>query len=252
MPYTINKLTPANYYTDDRHMSVSAFKLYQKCEYAGKIGWDSEPSEAMMIGSYVDAFVEGTLDKFKLENPDIFTARGELRAGYKNADLICDFITKDPVFSQFMSGEKQTIFTGDIAGVPWKVKIDSYSPHIAINDLKVMSTVTDKRGNYYDFITPWGYDIQLAAYQHIVEQNTGEKLPCYICAVTKESPINSVIINIPQHYLDKALYIIEQLAPRYYDIKMGKIEPAACGICDKCIQSRSETPIISLEDIINV
>ena len=246
-------LTPENYYEDDEYMSVSAFKKFQKCEADGKKGFSGFRSDAMLIGSYVDAFVEGTLEQFKEENPDIFSSqgknKGELKAPYRNADLICDFITKDRVFSQFMSGEKQTIMTGEIAGVPWKIKMDSYSPHIAINDLKVMATVTDRSGNFYDFITPWGYDIQLACYQEIVRQNTGEQLLCYICAVTKETPINSVIVNIPQLHLDRALYKVQSLAPHYYDVKRGLILPNSCGICDTCIESRKETQIISLDDL---
>jgi hypothetical protein len=150
-----------------------------------------------------------------------------------------------------MSGEKQTIMTGEIAGVPFKIKIDSYSPHIAINDLKVMRTVTNSQGEFYDFITPWGYDIQLACYQEIVRQNTGEQLPCFICAVTKESPINSVIVNIPQNVLDRARYVVEEDIKHYYDVKTGKVEPVGCGKCKSCISLRKETPIISMADFID-
>lgn len=247
-------LTSDNYYDKDEYMSVSEFKRYQKCEVFGIQGYMEQMTDAMLIGSYVDSYIEGTLSKFKEEHPEVFSSRGEnkgeLKAPYKNADTICEYIDNDKVFSQFMSGEKQTIMTGNIAGVPWKIKMDSYSKGIAINDLKVMRTVTDSSGNYYDFITPWGYDIQLACYQEIVFQNTGERLPCYICAVTKETPINSVIVNITQDFLNKALYKVESLAPRFYDIKMNKEEPLGCGLCDNCISMRKSTPIISLEDLI--
>ena len=207
----------------------------------------------MLIGSYVDAYIEGTLDIFKTEHPEIFSSRGttkgELKEAYKNADLICKFIDNDPVFSKFMSGEKQTIMTGEIAGVPFKIKMDSYSPHIAINDLKVMRTVTNNQGVYYDFVTLWGYDIQLACYQEIVRQNTGEQLPCFICAVTKEIPINSVIINIPQPFLDRALGVVQTEIWHLYDVKTGVVAPCGCGVCNTCIASKRETPIISLDDI---
>lgn len=247
-------LTSDNYFELDEFMSVSAYKMYNHCELSGFIGFGSEKSEALLVGSYVDSFIEGTLDDFKRKNPEIFSSmgktKGELKTPFKYADDICDFITKDKVFSQFMSGEKQTIMTGKIAGVPFKIKMDSYSPNIAINDLKVMRTVTDRNGNFYDFISPWGYDIQLACYQEIVYQNTGKKLLCYICAVTKEVPINSVIINIPQSFLDKALYGVEQNIVHFYDVKMGKVEPIRCGICDSCIANRNGTPIISMLDLL--
>ena len=246
-------VTQANYYEQDEYMSVSAFKRFRKCELEG-LATNDFKSDAMLIGSYVDAFIEGTLNRFKEANPEIYASRGKntggLKEGFKNADAICEFIQKDRVFSQFMSGEKQTIMTGKIGGVPFKIKMDSYSPHIAINDLKVMATVTDRKGDYYDFITPWGYDIQLACYQEIVRQNTGERLLCYICAVTKEKPINSVIINIPQNLLDRAFYTVESEIQHLYDVKMGKVEPIGCGKCDTCIAMRNSTPIISLGDLI--
>lgn len=247
-------LTKDNYYEDDEYMSVSAFKKLRNCEVDGMQVYNGATSNAMLIGSYVDSYIEGTLEEFKAEHPEIFSSRGaskgQLKSEFKQADEICKFITNDKVFSQFMSGEKQTIMTGKIKGVPFKIKMDSYSPHIAINDLKVMRSVTDRNGEYYDFITPWGYDIQLACYQEIVRQNTNEQLLCYICAVTKENPINSVIVNIPQSFLDKALYEVESQIEHLYDVKMGRVEPIGCGKCNTCISQRKGTQIISLEDII--
>lgn len=249
-------LTVDTYYDQDEYMSVSEFKRYQKCQMYGKTGFVNNPTKAMLIGSYVDAYVEGTLEDFKTEHPEIFAktgaTKGQAKSDYKNADEICKFIDNDKIFSQFMSGEKQVIMTGEIKGIPFKIKMDSYSKGIAINDLKVMGTVTNSNGDFYDFITPWGYDIQLACYQEIVRQNTGEQLPCFICAVTKETPINSVIVNIPQDYLNKALYLVESLIEDFYKIKMGEIEPIGCGICATCISNRTTTPIISLEDLLNV
>lgn len=246
-------LTNENYFEDKHYMSVSSFKKFQKCELGGLTPW-GEPSDAMMVGSYVDAYIEGTLEKFKLDNPQIISSRGatkgELKSEFQKAEEICRYIDADKTFSQFMSGDKQTIMTGEIAGVPFKIKMDSYSKGIAINDLKVMRSVTDSRGNFMDFITPWGYDIQLACYQEIVRQNTGEKLLCYICAVTKETPINSVIINVPQVFLDRALYNVELTVKRYYDIMQGVEQPNGCGICPTCISARHNTPILSLQDII--
>lgn len=247
-------LTNENYFEDTHYMSVSSYKKFKRCEVDGLIPFGAM-TDSMMVGSYVDAYIEGTLDEFKQQYPEIFSSRGvtkgELKSEYKYADEICKFITEDAVFSEFMSGEKQVIMTGEINGVPFKIKMDSYSPHIAINDLKVMRTVTNSQGEYYDFISQWGYDIQLACYQEIVRQNTGEQLPCFICAVTKESPINSVIVNIPQYVLDKALYKVESEIQHIYDVRQGNIEPVGCGKCKSCISMRKETPIISMEDFVD-
>lgn len=242
------------YYNDKKYFSCSLYKRFKKCEYSAIQEYKSSPTKDMLIGSYVDRFVEGTLDKFKEEHPEIFVSKGErkgeLKIDFIKAEEICDFIMKDKVFSQFMSGEKQVVMTGEIEGVPFKIKIDSYSKDIAINDLKVMSTVTDKNGNYIDFISSWGYDIQMAIYQEICYQNTGVRLPVFICAVTKETPINSVIINIPQDILDIALYEVKNNIIRYKNIRDGLLEPTKCGHCKDCLEHRKETPIISMYDII--
>lgn len=79
------KLTEENYYSkkaDMEYMSVSQFKefagTYGKiaCEFEAleklKRQWQEEPSSAMMVGSYVDAYFEGTIDRFKKENPSLF------------------------------------------------------------------------------------------------------------------------------------------------------------------------------------
>lgn len=206
----------------------------------------------MLVGSYVDSYIEGTLEEFVDSHPDIFASRGktkgELKKDFQIAEKVCRFIDSDEVLQQFLSGDKQTIMSGFIKGVPFKIKMDAYSPHIAINDLKIMATVTTRNGEYYDFITPWGYDIQLACYQEIVFQNTGEKLPCFICAVTKEEPINSLIISIPQDIMDKALYNVECEIEHLYAVKMGLEEPIGCGKCKACISKRTETPIISMAE----
>lgn len=250
----MKEVTSKNYYEPDEYLSASAMKLYLKCELQGLTGYRGEPSTAMLVGSYVDSYIEGTLKEFKTEHPEIISSKGatkgELKSDFKKAIEICEYIDNNRVFTQFMSGQKQVIMTGAIEGIPFKIKMDSYSPHIAINDLKVMRSVTDRNGNFYDFITPWGYDIQLACYQEIVFQNTGERLPVYICAVTKEDPINSVIINIPQGVLDVALFKVKEIIERVYAIKMGNEVPTGCGICKSCISNRkNETPIISLYDI---
>lgn len=243
-----------NYYDDKYYFSVSEYKRYLKCELDGKMYKPIEMSIPMLIGSYVDSYVEGTLDNFIKEHDEIFYTdkKKGLKKDFKKAEEICRFIDNDKTLQQFLSGEKQVIMTGEISEVPFKIKMDSYSPDIAINDLKIVASVTEYNGNFKDFITPWGYDIQLSCYQEIVYQNTGKKLLCYIVAVTKEEPINSVIVNIDQEYLDKALYDVQQNIGKFQSIKLGKIQPTSCNKCKTCISERKQTAIISLSDIIGI
>ena len=244
--------TDEKYFADKTYMSVSRYKRLVKCELDGMRDFGT-PSEAMMVGSYVDSYISGDLEKFKLDNPSIISSRGptkgKLKVAFQKAEEICEFIDNDPVFQDFMSGEKQTVMTGEIAGVPFKAKFDIYSEGIAINDLKVMQSITDRQGNYYDFITAWGYQIQMAVYQELAFQNTGERLPVFICVVTKESPINSAIIQIDQDTLDFALDEVKENVGRLYEVLQGNGFARGCGKCKTCVANRKTTPIISLEDL---
>ena len=152
--------------------------------------WEQKKTTPLLVGSYVDSYFEGTLEEFKKENPEIFTQKGELKANYKQAERIIARMERDPLFMQYMSVEKQVIMTGELFGAEWKIKIDSFVRGIAITDLKVMASITKlewvKDIGYLDFVRYWGYDIQGAIYQEIVYQNTGERLPFYIAAGTKE------------------------------------------------------------------
>ncbi len=244
--------TDKKYFADTHYMSVSRYKRFAECEELGLIPF-GEVTEAMKIGSFVDSYVSGTLEQFKKDNPDIISSRGktkgELKVGFKKAEEICDYIDNNPRIQQFLQGDKQTVMTGEIEGVPFKIKMDIYAEDIVISDLKIMASITDRRGNYYDFISPWGYDIQLACYQEIVRQNTDKTLPTFIIAITKEEVVNSAIIEIPQEILDTALETVKSSISRYYSIMKGELQAEGCGKCSVCIQKRKDVPIISMYEI---
>lgn len=259
------KLTEDNYYSQEadlEFLSVSQFKAF--CGTGGRPGceyhtmkklvgaWEDPATTPLLVGSYVDAYYEGeeSLGKFKAQHPDIFTKAGELKAPYKGAEKMIERTTQDPLFTEFMAGEKQTIMTGEIAGAPWKIKIDSYFPGQAIVDLKTLKAfrsistrnradVWVKDTGYVKFYQYWGYDLQLAVYQEIVRQNTGEKLPCYLAVVTKEEYPDIGVGQLMQSELDAALaQVTEYRVDRIQRLKAGEIAPERCEECDCCRASR--------------
>ena len=146
-------LTAENYYTpaiNQAFMSVSQFKEFagtpyktpcEKCAFDNMMGWISvPPSTALLIGSYVDSYFEGTLDQFKQDHPEIFKKTGDkgLKAEYVNAEKIIARIERDPLFTEYMSGQKQVIMSGDLFGATWKIKMDSYHDD-KIVDLKILT-----------------------------------------------------------------------------------------------------------------
>ena len=260
------ELTSENYYSqkaNEEYMSVSQFKDFNgtygrlACEHTAleKLHetWEEPKSTALMVGSYVDAYFEGTLARFKLENPSLFKRDGNLKAEYVKADEIIARIERDGYFMKYMSGQKQVIMTGELFGAKWKIKIDSYIPDVAIIDLKVMASITELKWvrdiGYLDFVRYWGYDIQGAIYQEIVRQNTGKKLPFYIAGATKEKEPDIRIVHVTDNYLQEALHVVEANMPRIISLKSGDLEPDRCELCDCCRKTRVLIAPISILDL---
>ena len=119
------QLTSENYFSQQanlEYMSCSQFKSFCDCEertladIAGDYKRDS--STALLVGSYVDAHFEGTLDVFKAQHPELFKRDGTLKADYVQAESIIQRVENDKLFMKYMAGEKQVIMTGKIADVP--------------------------------------------------------------------------------------------------------------------------------------
>lgn len=261
-------LTDENYYSleaDQRYMSVHEY--FDFCGTLGYAGceeralakldgtYEEETSEALLIGSYVDSFFEGTLDRYKKEHPECFTQKGELKASYKRAEKMISRCVKDEYFMKFMSGEKQKIFTAELFGCDWKCKLDSYIPGVAIVDLKTSSNIhkawkVEDLG-YCSFIEYWGYTTQLAVYQKIVDICTGEKLPCYIAVVTKEDSPEIAVVQIDQMILDDALNSVRMNMPAVLAVKNKEVEPTRCEKCDYCKSTKILKKPIRMMDLIN-
>lgn len=263
------KLTDKNYYSEEAnfdYMSVSQFKDFvgtygrRGCEFTAMEKLRGEYKEpettALLVGSYVDAYFEGTLDKFKAEHPDCFKKTGDkcLKSEYLQADEIIARIERDEFFMTHMSGEKQVIMTGELFGLPWKIKIDSYIEDIAIVDLKVMASLTKLEWvrdiGYLDFVRYWGYDIQGAIYQEIVYQNTGKRLPFYIAGASKEKVTNIKIIHVQDNYLREAMGIVEHNIERVKLVKNGEVPPDRCECCDHCRETEVLSGVIGIADLV--
>lgn len=213
------------------YWSVSQYKDFCKCEAAAtaKIRGEYEQptTKAMLIGTLVDRWFEGTLEQLRQESPNIFYCRnGALRADFRKADEIIKRVQRDERFMRFMSGEKQKILMWEMFGVPWKAKLDSFCDGICITDLKVVQN--------FKSLAFWRYELQGAVYQAGVEACGYGRLPFYLAAATKEAVTNFDIFQIDQPTLDLALAEIMANMPRFIAIKAGLEEPHYCGVCDYC------------------
>jgi hypothetical protein len=254
-------LTKKNYFSQSnnlKYMGSSQFKSFMKCEAAALAEingeWERPMSTALLVGSYVDSYFEGTLDEFKAEHPEIFNSRtGELKSDYKQADIIIKIIEADPLMMKYMSGKKQVIKTGLIAGVPFKIKMDVYHKGKAIVDGKVMADFAPKysprHGRVVNFAEFWGYDIQAAIYQEIEKQHSksDEKLPFFLVGATKQDIPDKAVIRVTQSLIDEQLELVKAYAPRFNDIKKGIIPPTRCESCAYC---RATKKLDRVQDLI--
>ncbi|NJO00328.1 MAG: hypothetical protein HC880_00430 [Bacteroidia bacterium] len=243
-------LTEQNYFS--KPMMSKYFSVSQYKDFCGTLGgpgceakalaklkgeWEDEQSTAMLVGSYVDAHFSGTLMSFKAQHPEILKKDMTLKAEYINANEVITRIERDPYFMLYLQGKKQVIMTAEIFGVQWKCKIDFLHDDMIV-DLKVMAQLNKahwaKDVGHMSFIPLWGYDIQAAIYQKIVEVNTGKKLPFFIAAASKEASPDIQIITFTQANLNECLSLVEPSVERIKNIKIGKIIPDRCELCDYC------------------
>lgn len=216
--------------------------------------WEKESTNALLIGTILDTLWE--LSDVSPEErttllaerfPDCISTRGatkgELKAEFKKCIQLYERTYRDEKFRAYMSGDHQTIFTGEIEGLPFKVKLDSFVEGKAIVDLKTTEDASREfrkyvpdSGERLPFYSLWGYDTQLAIYREIVRQNTGDTLECYIAAVDKKPHPLPAIINLERELLDKALDDVKMNCEKIIRLKSGEIEPIRCnsGDCDYC------------------
>ena len=247
------ELTADNYHgpmANGLFWSVSQFKSFDRCEAAGLASargeYVREETDALLIGSYVDAYFAGTLDEFVEENRDKITSKrgGGLLAKYQHANEIINAVNKQPLMLDYLAGDKQIIQTAEIFGVPWKIKMDVYRPDERIVDLKTVKDFGDLWDESYgarrSWIEFWGYDVQGAIYQKVEQLASGraKPLPFYLAAVTKERIPDVKVVQIPQHVLDAALRLVEAKIERFDLIKAGDVEPRRCESCDYCKKTK--------------
>lgn len=249
------KVNRQNYYANDtnkEYWSASLVKSFLSCparavaELNGE--WQTEWSEALLVGSYVDAAFESqdSFDSFCAEHPEMFNSRtGELKAPYRKADEMIARAKSDPVFMQYMTGKKQVIKTGTVFGLPFKAKFDVYRRNKKWSDNRIvdLKTVKDMKPVYVpeqgmvDFATRWNWPLQGAIYQAI----DGHHLPFYLAVITKEDPPEIDVIQVEQSRLDAEMAFLEQKMPLLDAMKQGIIEPERCGKCAYCRATKKLT-----------
>lgn len=253
------KLTSRNYYSkkaNQEYFSVSQFKDFLKCpamamaKLDGK--YDPERGRALILGSFVDEMLTGTKksqEKFLDENrSELFKKNGDPYADVEQAEETVERVKKQPLMMHYLSGKHQAIMTGEIEGVPFKIKMDSFDPDEYITDLKYMASLRSPN-LFTPMVEYWGYDLQAFCYQEIVYQNIGKRLPFYFDVATKEKPAHLALGQISQWNIDKAGEVVRGNIVDFQKMKTGEIEAPRCEDygCDYCTSTKIITEPIDTD-----
>lgn len=270
-------VTAENYFDPDiqiAYMGSTQFKAFEKCEAAAlaQLRGDYTPqlSPALLVGGYIDAYFEGSLPDYEAKHGEMFKRGGGLKSEYLHAKRVIQRMEADRLYSLLMSGQKQVIRTGWIAGVPFKIKIDSLLDGAiceqiasefplagkalglcdgAIVDQKAMRSLADvwsaEEGRWLSFVEAWGYDLQGAIYQAV----EGNMLPFILAVGTKEAAPDLAALYVDDSALAAKLAEVEACAPRYQAIKEGKVAPHPCGRCPYCRATKKLDRIVHYREL---
>lgn len=223
-----------------------------------------ETPPAFLLGSLVDTLITEPEkeQEFLNAHPEMISSRGatkgQLKAEFQKAHQMVDRIKEQPKMLEYLNGEHQKIFTGNLFGLDFKIKIDSYLENKAIVDLKTTESI--RKPVYHPtkgkctFVECYGYLEQGAIYQEIVFQNTGKRLPFVLACVSKETNTDVELIWIDNQTLHETLYGNEfggGIADQVNQIRMlkkGEVSATECGHCDYCLSRKKiKKPIHYLE-----
>lgn len=256
------ELTRDNYYTpeaDIAYMSCSQYQAFCECEaktmavMEGR--WHKEESEAFLVGNYFHTALESpeANEQFITEHQDEIFKKGrnglpgEMRAPFVQAGKMIAAAYGDPLIKSLidMPGENEKIMTGELFGIPWRVRLDKYCADDdgrLIIDWKTCANIqelkwSDKLREKVTFIDAYGYMMRAAVYTEIEKQNVGsnEDASFIIVAISKQEypDKEALLLNHRQRY-DYELEQIKARVHTFQAVKEGRMKPRRCGYCDYC------------------
>lgn len=231
-----------------QYFSVSQVKDFQECEAAAlaklKQEWQpaSDPT-ALLVGNYVHSYFESAEahEIFKEKNSDkLFKKNGDLYKAFEVAEQMIKRVEREPLFKALWQGENEVPVTGELFGVDWKGKIDllniekGYFVDLKTNAMFSKRIWSDKYGGYASFVEAYGYVLQLAIYETLLEQRYGKPFEGYIFAVSKQDPPNVEAIQVSEFKKEFELNLMREQIDHIAQVKNGEIKPEMCGKCEYC------------------
>jgi len=247
-------LTKDNYFSQEasrRFCGASQLKQFVSCEAQAMAQlrgeYQMEQTEAMLQGSFVHAWSEGTLDKFIEEHPEVMLKKGGLKESFRICETIIDTIKNDKALSNIIGQcDKERVFKGQIFGLDFKIMVDLLNVEKGyFADLKIMKSISeqtwsDEYKRKVNFVIAWHYDWQMAIYMEILRQNFERLLIPNIIALSKEKVPDKALITFAtedegslEAFRDVTINEMREHILRVKQLKEGA-EPKRCGKCDYC------------------
>jgi hypothetical protein len=266
---TLNLNDDEIYYGADAnwlYWSVSQYKDFVKCEAAAlaKLKNEFKPDfspKALLVGNYVHSYFESkeAHENFVTANKkELYSSRKPygLLKEFQVADKMIERIESEQLFKYLWQGAHEVPITGFLHGVEWKGKLDLLNVEKGyFIDLKTTAQL-DKRfynpnyGMYVSFIEEYGYVLQMAVYEQLLEQRYGKPFTGYIYAVTKQDIPNVAAIEIEAEKKRFELNLLADKIERVEQVKTGQIEPAGCGHCEYCRQNKQLSGFVTASSLV--
>ncbi|MGG4039927.1 PD-(D/E)XK nuclease-like domain-containing protein [Heyndrickxia ginsengihumi] len=262
------KLNSQNYHSieaNKEYLSVSQFKSFMDCEARTMAELDGSykrpDSNALLVGSYLHSFFENedVFYQFIEENNEaIFNTRGNKYADFTKADEMIETLKNDPFAMFALEGEKEEIYTANVFGAEWKIKVDSiHHGRKTFSDIKTTQDLhkrywSDKYNNWVSFVESWDYVLQMAVYRRVLQECLGNTYTPYIVAITKENPPNKAVLHFDETRFDFEYEYIEMKIDRVLDVKSGKAKPTRCEKCDYCRSTKKLNNTMEIGELIYV
>lgn len=261
-------LTDSNYYSKEanwKYLSVSQYKNFLECEAKAlaelKGEWREDiPAKALLVGNYVHSYFESqeAHDEFLKENGDkLYKKDGDLYKDFEIANKMIKRIEREPLFNFLWQGTHEEIITGELFGVEWKGKIDLLNVDKGyFVDLKTTADIyksifNTERWERQSFVEMYGYVLQIAVYEQLLEQKYGKGFTGYIYAVSKQDVPDVSAIEVEGRKKQFELEELERTIDRVEEVKTGQVKPEMCGHCSYCRQHKELNGFITTDELLN-
>ena len=268
-------LTRDNYYTreaDWEYMSCSQYQSFCECEAAtmAKLEgrWTPKHTESLIVGNYFHSYMEGKdahKEFLQQHFSDIFKTKVDKKSGevivtgkyaaYDVADDMIAAVMRNDLCKRFynMPGNVEEIMTGEIFGVPWRIRMDKRFPDMnMILDWKTSANIRELEYNPFTreketFVEFHGYLMRAAVYSEIVKQveHRVNDPQFIIVAVSKQDPPDLAVLSLNHRQRwDLELDEIRHRLPHIMRVKTYQEQAKRCGVCEYCRSTNHVNKII--------